>query len=98
MYHDYKHLRDTLGLDIAKKIIRFRLSHIREFLIIAGLEDILDHSQAREVDHLDVYFHEDEYNEVKAALELWRADMPEEARSWEAVDGPEASKVSYFAV
>ncbi|KAH8101475.1 FAD dependent oxidoreductase [Cristinia sonorae] len=92
LYQDYKYLKETHGIDVAKKTIRFRLAHIKEFLTIAGLEEITEHSQCREVDNLDVYFTEDEYAEVKDALELWKTDMPEEAQSWEAVDGDVASK------
>ena len=74
-------------------MIRFRLSHIREFLTIAGLEDILEHSQCRETDNLDIYYSEETYAEVKESLEAWKVEMPEEAKSWVAVDGEEASKV-----
>jgi len=93
LYHDYKRIKETFGIDIAKKMIRFRLAHLREFLTIAGLEDIVELSQCREVDNLDVYFTEEQWTDVKEALEIWKADMPEEAHSWVAVDGKLAGKV-----
>ncbi|THH27943.1 hypothetical protein EUX98_g6242 [Antrodiella citrinella] len=93
LYHDYVEIKEKFGVDVAKKTIRFRLAHLQEFLTIAGLENIMELSQCRAVDNVDVYLTPEEYVDVKAALEVWRTDMPEEAKSWVAVDGALASKM-----
>lgn len=77
-------------------MIRFRLAHLEEMLAISKIEDILEVSQCREVEHVDIYTESESYEEVKQLLKLWKADMPHEAVNFRAEDGPEAVQVSNF--
>ena len=95
LYHDYKELKDEFGADVAKKNIHFRLAHLQEFLAIAEAEGIEKQSQCRRSEHFDVYFDKEEYEEVKASLHVWKAEMPEESCSWVSVDSPEAASKVY---
>ena len=38
---------------------------------------------------------QEEYEEVKASLQVWKTEMPEESCSWVFVDGPEAASKVY---
>ena len=56
----------------------------------------LEHSQIRDVEALDVHFHHDTFEEHVKALEVWRAEMPEEAANCRVFKGSEAAKVLSF--
>ncbi|KAI0791675.1 FAD dependent oxidoreductase-domain-containing protein [Abortiporus biennis] len=90
LYQDYQGLVKKYGEKTAKTILRFRLSHLPELLNISKEEDLLKESQCREVEHFDVYFNRDGYNEAKTELSVWKAAMPEESSNFEAADGIEA--------
>ena len=94
LFHDYLQLKSEFGVESAKRIIRFRRAHhssLRE-----AIEDIgaLDHSQIRDVEHLDVHFEHDTFEEQVKRLEAWRKDMPEESEGCRAIEGNEAAKVT----
>ncbi|KAI0050122.1 FAD dependent oxidoreductase [Auriscalpium vulgare] len=93
MFHDYAELRQDHGIDMARKIVRFRLAHLEELMRVADEEGATECSQIRAVERLDVHFELERYEKMKAALELCKADMPEEARDVYAVDGEDAVKV-----
>ncbi|KAI0075921.1 FAD dependent oxidoreductase [Panus rudis PR-1116 ss-1] len=82
LYHDYKELKERHGEAIAKLMIKFRLAHYDEMLIIAKNEDILEHSQCRPTEQFDVHFTLNALEEAEGDLEVWKSDMPEEASSW----------------
>ncbi|THH04443.1 hypothetical protein EW145_g5519 [Phellinidium pouzarii] len=90
LHHDYLLLKKKLGAEQAAKLIRFRLMHVRETLKTATEEDILDKSQCREVDSLDVYFTPDTFKEAKEQLQAWKKDMPEEAKDYKSIESEEA--------
>ncbi|KAI5118523.1 hypothetical protein M0805_007691 [Coniferiporia weirii] len=90
LHHDYLNLKKKLGADQAAKLIRFRMMHVREMLVAAAEEGILDKCQCREVDSLDVYFTPETFDEAKRQLQAWKKDMPEEAKDYTSVEGEEA--------
>ncbi|KAH9064955.1 FAD dependent oxidoreductase [Lactarius vividus] len=92
LFHDYPQLKSEFGLDSAKRIIRFRLSHLPA--VRGAVEDIgvLDYSQVRDVEKLDVYFDRGSFEENLKALEEWKADMPDEAAGCYVFEGKEATK------
>jgi hypothetical protein len=56
----------------------------------------LQHSQIRDVERLDVYFDRGAFEEHVRGLEVWKADMPEEAVTSRVIEASEAIKVSSF--
>ncbi|KAF7370571.1 FAD-dependent protein [Mycena sanguinolenta] len=50
LFHDYLRIKEEVGVDMAKAIIRFRLAHLAELLRVAEEDEILEDSQCREVD------------------------------------------------
>ena len=98
LQHDYARLKKKLGAEQAAKIIRLRLAHIVEMLAIAKEEGILESSQVRNVDSLDVYWSAEMFEVAKKDLETWKADMPVESRDYEWIEGKEASKVSRLQI
>ncbi|KAF8266643.1 FAD dependent oxidoreductase [Lactarius quietus] len=92
LFHDYAQLKSEFGLESAKRIIRFRLAHLPA--LREAVEDIsaLDYSQVRDVEKLDVYFDQGEFEENLKALEEWKADMPEEAAGFSVFEGKEATE------
>ncbi|KAI0038501.1 DAO-domain-containing protein, partial [Auriscalpium vulgare] len=92
LFHDYAELKEEHGIDAARMILRFRLAHLGELQRVAEEEGATAFSQIRDVESFDVHFEPERYEEGKAALEMWRTDMPEEAREVYAVDGEDAAK------
>ena len=97
LFHDYLQLKSEFGVESAKRIIRFRRAHhsaLREAIEEIGA---LDHSQIRDVEHLDVHFEHDTFEEQVIGLEAWRKDMPEESEGCRIIEGNEAAKVTLLA-
>ena len=94
LQHDYTRLKKKLGAEQASKIIRLRLAHIVEMLATAKEEGILESSQVRKVDSLDVYWSAEMFEAAKKDLETWKADMPAESQAYEWIESKEASRVS----
>jgi hypothetical protein len=94
LFHDYVRLKSEFGVESAKRIIRFRLAHLSALREAVEDIDVLDHSQIRDVEKLDVYFDHDGFKEEVKAFEIWRDDMPEEAADSRVVEGSEAAKVT----
>ncbi|KAI0641091.1 FAD dependent oxidoreductase [Trametes meyenii] len=90
LYHDYGVLRDEYGEHVAKVMIAFRRAHLTEIQRIAIEEGILEQSQCRETEHLDVFTCPKAFAESKANLENWRAAMPVESSSFVCHERAEA--------
>ena len=93
LFHNFVQLKAEFGSEMAKRIINWRLSHHQELQRVAEEEGILDHSQIRDVEGLDVYCTQDKYQMEKEAYEVWKTDMPKEAEGVYCVDGDEAIEV-----
>jgi hypothetical protein len=96
LFHDYVQLKSEFGIESAKRIIRFRLAHLSAMREAVEGIGALEHSQIRDVEKLDVHFHPDPFEEHLEALNVWRADMPEEAANCRVFKGREAAKVLSF--
>ncbi|KIJ53075.1 hypothetical protein M422DRAFT_775811 [Sphaerobolus stellatus SS14] len=89
-YHDYSELKKNLGKEAAQNIIRFRLAHVKSLISIAEDEQILESSQCRHVDFIDVYFGKELFEGVKKKLALYCADFsPEEVGTYRVVEDKE---------
>ena len=93
LYSEYEDLKKQYGMEIAKKIIRFRLSHLPELLAVAEEEDLLQDSQCREVEAFDVFHDATLYETTKAQLSAYRKDLPEESINYRTYEGFECIKV-----
>ena len=93
-FQDYLRLKSEFGVESAKRIIRFRRAHHSS--LHEAVEDVgaLDYSQIRDVEHLDVHFEHDTFEEQVKGFEAWRKDMPEESEGCRVIEGNEAAKVT----
>ncbi|KAI0761166.1 FAD dependent oxidoreductase [Trametes elegans] len=82
LYHDYTELKDKFGEHTARVMVAFRRAHLTELLRIAAEEDILNESQCRETEHIDVFTCPKTFAKAKDNLARWRAAMPAEASSF----------------
>ncbi|KAH9949474.1 FAD dependent oxidoreductase [Amylocystis lapponica] len=92
LYHDYSQLKEKYGDVTAKKMIRFRLAHLREMRHVADTEDTLKVSQCRGTEHIDVFTCPDSFAEAKEQLLKWQEDMPEESEGSGFLDRNDAIK------
>lgn len=92
LYRDYTELKAVHGIDMARKIIRFRLSHFQELLSVATEENLLEESQCREVEALDAFYEPSLYNEAKGKLETYKKDLPEESSRYQIYEGSDEIK------
>ena len=94
LFHDYQELKKEHGEQNAQRIIRFRMAHLHELTRVAEQEGVLEHSQIRKVECLDVFYSKDNFEDQKEHLKVWKADMPEEARDTFVSEGTEMNEVS----
>jgi hypothetical protein len=83
---------------MAKKIIRFRLSHLKELLAAAEEEDMVMQSQCRDGESFNVYYDEDKWLIAKKKLATWKRDMPGESRGFRVVEKKEVAEVSFLVL
>ncbi|KAH7910011.1 FAD dependent oxidoreductase-domain-containing protein [Hygrophoropsis aurantiaca] len=99
LYHDYTALKRQFGAETAKAIMRFRLSHLGEMRRVAAEEQLVEASQCREVESVDVYYDQGVFDKAKRKLEAYRRDMPVESapyRVYEAAEAREKFHLSPF--
>ncbi|KAF8999557.1 FAD dependent oxidoreductase [Hymenopellis radicata] len=90
LYHDYQALEKDVGVETAKRIVRFRRAHLQALSRVAEEEGLLEYSQCREVDTYDAFFELSVFERMKLKLEYFLKAMPEENGLWEVLEGPEA--------
>ena len=61
---------------------------------IAAAEGIVDASQVRATEHVEVYMDAEAFGEAREKLEGWKKEMPEEAAPFVAYDGIDISQVN----
>jgi monoamine oxidase len=91
---DYADLADAFGIQDAKKIVRFRLAHLKEMLRVAQELGITEETQARKIQFLSVYFGEEPWKAALERLRRFKEGMPEEATEWTSFEGESIPKVS----
>lgn len=95
-YLEYGQLREKYGKDAAQKLLRFRLSHLDAIMSFAqqlGEDAVLD-SEIRKVETVDVVFDEMQWQKIKAMLQHFLNDFPEEAGKWKAYERGDVVTVS----
>ncbi|OJA13466.1 hypothetical protein AZE42_04414 [Rhizopogon vesiculosus] len=91
-YHDYEDLKKRVGEDMAKKMVRFRKSHLDEILEVAAEEGITKYTQCRAVEGVDVYFDKPTFIEAQRKLKVYQRDMGKHAGSFTCFEGLEAQQ------
>ena len=79
LHLNYAMLKKNYGKEMAKKVIKFRLSHVSKMKKVSEEEEIFGETQFRVVEHCDVYYDQNLFDSAKIALEDFGADMPDEA-------------------
>jgi hypothetical protein len=88
LYSDYIGLKETYGKEMAKQIIRFRLSHLQELLTVAKEENLLDDSQCRQVEAFDVFHDTGLFRKALSWLREYQTDLPEESLHFKVYESP----------
>lgn len=86
---EFADLEDMHGTDAAKKIMKFRLAHLREMLDTAEEYGLTEHCQARRVQFLSVYFDEDGWEDARERVRRLKAGLPEETMEWKICEREE---------
>jgi hypothetical protein len=86
LYQDYEDLKRRHGKEVAAQIIRFRLSHLDEFLAVATKEGLLQDSQCRKVRLYDVFGNNTLYRHAKRLFKIYAQDLPSESSDFEIIE------------
>lgn len=84
---DYAEFSDVFGVDAARKLIRFRMSHLQEMLSVAEELGITTETQARKVQFLSVYFGDEPWKAALERMHRFKEGMPEESAEWTSYEG-----------
>ncbi|KAI6039222.1 FAD dependent oxidoreductase [Pisolithus marmoratus] len=97
LYHDWAALQEQYGEVIAQKVIKFRLAHLQELRRVAEEEGILELSEWRAVDSVDVYYDSRSFTNAKAKLSKYQQDLPFEASHHRVYEAAEAIETFHLA-
>ncbi|KAI6039217.1 hypothetical protein EDC04DRAFT_2568691, partial [Pisolithus marmoratus] len=78
---------------IAQKVIKFQLAHLQELRRVAEEEGILELSEWRAVDSVDVYYDSCSFTNTKAKLSKYQQDLPFKASHHRVYKAAEAIEV-----
>jgi hypothetical protein len=87
-------MKGEFGIDMAKQIIHWRLSHMQELQRVASEEGISERCQIRQVACADVYYAREDFEAAKRNLAAWKQDMPDQAADVHSLEADEAMSVS----
>ncbi|KIJ08161.1 hypothetical protein PAXINDRAFT_89294 [Paxillus involutus ATCC 200175] len=90
LYHDYITLKEDHGDDIAQKMIKFRLAHLHELRRVAEEEGVLEESQWREVETVDVFYNQAQFDKAKVKVQRYQQDLPFESSHHRVYESAEA--------
>ncbi len=86
-YSDYNLLISSLGRESAKKITKFRISHLDELMAVANEEGLVEESQIRIVESPSAFFDTVAWEHALKGLEAMKADLGDIVKDWRVVDG-----------
>lgn len=87
-YAEYCGWKKRFGSTAARKLLDFQMKHLPTILDLARREN-LTKAEAREVETVDVFMHQETWQKAKDMVEELKSDLPDIARGievWEAVD------------
>lgn len=79
---EFADLEEAPGTDAARKILRFRLAHLRELLAVAEQYGLTKTAQARKVQFLSVYSNQKRWSEARGRFQRLKEGLPEETKEW----------------
>ncbi|KAF8641546.1 hypothetical protein AX16_009923 [Volvariella volvacea WC 439] len=97
LYQEYVEIVHSYGASIAKKIMDFRRSHIRELMTVAEEEDLLEESQCRGVETFDVYHNKSAFADAKRRLARYLNDLPSEKEAYSVYETRESLESLQFS-
>ncbi|EAU36654.1 predicted protein [Aspergillus terreus NIH2624] len=89
---DFTEFEATFGLDIAKRIMKFRLAHRPELLEVAEEYDLTEKAQVRKVQFLSVHFDEERWRASASCIQRFKECMPDEAAEWKLIEKEDIPK------
>lgn len=84
---EYAEVADVFGEESARKLLRFRLAHLREMLGVAEELGLTEVTQAPKVQFLSAYFGEEPWKAAVERLRRFKKGMPEESAEWVSYEG-----------
>lgn len=90
-YSEYCGWKKRFGGHNARKLLDFQMKHLPTILDLVRRENLAK-AEAREVETVDVFIHEEAWKKAKDMVAELKADLPDVARGievWEAVDARE---------
>jgi hypothetical protein len=91
---EFSSLEEQFGLEEAKKIMKFKLSHLNELLKVAEEYGLTESVQARRVQFLSAYFDQETWMEGKKSIERFKLCMQQDSVEWRSFEGENIPKVS----
>jgi len=85
---------EAYGLEAAKKLIRFKLSHLDEMIKVADALGITEDCQARRVQFVTAFFDDEAWEHAAKQFERLNNALPEETKGWKALERSDIPKVS----
>ncbi|KAK1147551.1 hypothetical protein N8T08_000893 [Aspergillus melleus] len=83
---EFIELEQSIGLEAAKKVVRFRLAHLDEMLAVAEEYGLVKEAQARKMQFLSVYFDYERWDEAVRCTKRFKECMPTESADWKIFD------------
>jgi hypothetical protein len=90
---DFVDLEEEFGVEAARTIMRFRLSHLAEIMAVVDSLGIAAQCQAREVEFVLACFGEEKWRDTVKRIRRLKEALPEETGAWKLIEKPDA-KVS----
>lgn len=78
---------------MAQKIIRFRQMHFSAMRRVCEEEGLLEATQCRQTEHVDVFYDGAMFESQKRKFEEFRNDMPQEAAQYTVYESKDAIEV-----
>jgi hypothetical protein len=82
---DFVDLESEYGLEAARSIMRFRLSHLAEIMAMANSFGITTQCQARKVEFVLACFDHERWRETVKRIRRLKEALPEETRAWNLI-------------
>ncbi|ESZ99194.1 hypothetical protein SBOR_0401 [Sclerotinia borealis F-4128] len=89
---EYVMLKERLGKDAAIKVHKLRISHLETLIESAENLGLTEEAQVRKVQFLSVYFHKDNWGNMRKDVETFMTDMPDDSKRWRFIEGDELAK------
>lgn len=78
---------------MAQKIMRFRQSHFAAMRQVCEEEGLLESTQCRQTEHVDVFYDEEMFESRKRLFEEFKNEMPHEAAQYTVYEAKDAKEV-----